>query len=114
MASKKNLVKRKFPYIDTFDHEGPTVFSATRKLTSGVFEHLVITSPLDVYQRVAFMQLILRGSVLNKYKAVLLDCKQSSNDLAGDKWNLGDLKGISTDDFWTWDKCDRITYDVDA
>ena len=32
--SKKNLVKRKFPYIDMFDHEGPAVVSAMRDLTS--------------------------------------------------------------------------------
>ena len=35
VESKQNLVKRKFPYIDTFDHEGPTVVSAMWDLTSG-------------------------------------------------------------------------------
>ena len=41
-ASKKNLVKRQFPYIDTFDHEGPVVINTMRNLTVGVFEHLEI------------------------------------------------------------------------
>ena len=36
-ASKKNLVNRKFPYIDTFNNEVPVVISALRKLTDGVF-----------------------------------------------------------------------------
>ena len=46
VASKQNLVKRKFPYIDTFDHEGPAVVSAMRELDVGVFEHLEITPPM--------------------------------------------------------------------
>ena len=69
---------------------------------------------MDVDQRVAYMQRILGVSVLKKYKAVLLECKQSSKDLAGYKWNLGELKGLSTDDFWTWYKSDGISYDLDA
>ena len=47
-----------------------------RKLTSEVFEHLEITSPMDVDQRMAYIQNILIGSALKKYKAVLLECKQ--------------------------------------
>ena len=39
-GSKQNLVKRKFPYIDTFNHEVPVVISAMRDLTVGVFDHL--------------------------------------------------------------------------
>ena len=40
VVSKKKLVKRKFSYINTFDHEGPSVASTMKDLTSGVFEHL--------------------------------------------------------------------------
>ena len=47
-AYKQNLVKTKFPYIDTFDHEGPTVVGALYDLTVGVFEHLEIACPMDV------------------------------------------------------------------
>ena len=47
-ASKKNLVKTKFPYIYTFDHKEPVVISAMRDLTVGVFEHLEIASTMDV------------------------------------------------------------------
>ena len=50
-VSKQNLITRKFPYIDTFDHEGPALVNAMRDLTSGMFEHLDITSPIDLYQR---------------------------------------------------------------
>ena len=46
VESKQNLVKRKCPCIDMFDHEGPVVVRAMRNLTSGVFNHLEITSPV--------------------------------------------------------------------
>ena len=55
-----------------FDHEGSEVFSAMRDLTARVFEHLDITSPMDVYQRVACMQHILRGDTLKNYRAALV------------------------------------------
>ena len=39
-ASKQNIVKRQFPYINTFDHEGPVVINTMCALTVGMFEHL--------------------------------------------------------------------------
>ena len=35
-ATKKNLFKRKFPYINKFDHQVPAVVRAIRSLTGGV------------------------------------------------------------------------------
>ena len=64
-----------------------------------------------VDQMVAYTQRILRGSGIKKYKAVLLECKQLAKDLAGDSWTLGELKELSTEDFWTWEKSDGILYD---
>ena len=77
-------------------------------LTYVVFENLDIISLMDLYQRVAYMQCILRGSALQNHKTVLAECKQSAKELAGDKWDLGVLKGLSTDDFWDWAKKDGI------
>ena len=74
-----------------------------RDITSRVFEHLEITYPMNVHQFIAYMQRILRGYALKKYKAFLLECKQLGKDLVGDKWTLGDLKGISMDDLCNWD-----------
>ena len=51
---KQNTAKRKFPYIDTFNHKGPSVISTMRYLTIGVFEHLKITSTLDVEKMLAY------------------------------------------------------------
>ena len=35
-------------------------------------------------------------------------------ELAVDEWNLGELKGISADDFWTWAKTGTAGYDGHA
>ena len=101
----------KLPYIDTFDHEEPAVVSAMCNRTSRVFENIDITSPIYVDQRIAYTQIILTGAVLKKYKAVLMECKQSAKDLAGDKWTLGKFKELYTEELWNWEKSDRIVYD---
>ena len=53
-----------------------------RDLTSGVFEHLDTTYPMEVDQRIAYTHLILRGAALSKYKVVLMACKESMKDFA--------------------------------
>ena len=68
MVSKKKLMKRKFPYINMFDHEGPTIVRSMRNLTVGVFENLDITSPMDMYRRVAYTQSILIKAALKHYR----------------------------------------------
>ena len=83
-------------------------------LTSKGFDHLDITSLVEVDQRVVYTQTILRGSAINKYKTVLLECKQLVKNLMGDKWTLGDLKAISTEDFWDWVNSDGLAYNGDA
>ena len=70
--SKQNLIKRQFPYIDTFDHEGPVVINTMHNLTSGVFEHLEIISFIDVDKRLAYTQRILKGPALKKYREVMV------------------------------------------
>ena len=40
-----------------------------------------------------------------------MTCKHLAKDLAGDKWTLGDLSGVSTEDFWNWKKMDTIGYE---
>ena len=40
----------------------------------------------------------------------MVTCKQSEKELAGDEWTLGDLSGVSAEEFWTWVKTDTIGY----
>ena len=40
-----------------------------------------------------------------------MTCKQSSKEIAGYEWTLGEMTGISTEDFWTWAKTDTPGYD---
>ena len=93
-----------------FDHEGPTVVSAMRDLTRWLFDNLDITSPMGVDQWVAYTQRILIGAVLKKYKAFLLEFKQLKKDLSGDKWTLGEIKELYTEDLWTRVNSDGIYY----
>ena len=97
-----------------FNHEESSVINAVRDLTSTVFEHLEITYIMDVYKRLSYTKLILRVSVIKKYKAVMMECKHPSKDNTGDKWDLGALKELSTDDFCIWAKKYRIWYDGNA
>ena len=71
-------------------------------LTSGLFQHLDTTSSMEVDQSIDYTQCILRGLEIKKYKAVLIACKESEEDIAGDKWTLGDLKELYIYGFWTW------------
>ena len=40
-----------------------------------------------------------------------MTCIQSAKEFAGDEWNLGDMTGLSAEDFWTWSKTDTTGYD---
>ena len=60
MAYKKELVKSKLSYIDTFDQEGPAMISAMRYLTLGVFEYIEITSVIDVDKKIKYTECIMR------------------------------------------------------
>ena len=82
-----------------------------RNLPVGVFEHLETTYTMEVDQRVAYTQRILKGYALKKYIEVLLGCRQPEKELAGDEWNLGEMAGLSADNLWTWAKTDTTGYD---
>ena len=82
-----------------------------RDLTVGIFEQLEIILTTDADKRIAYTQRIFRGSALKKYREVLVTCKQLAKELLGDEWTLGDMSGLSTEDFWTWKKADTTGYD---
>ena len=83
-------------------------------LNSGVFEHLEIAATLDVDQRVNYMQRLLRGSAIKKYKTVLKECKESVKDISGYHWALGKAKYVTMGQFYTWEKVYGIDNDGDA
>ena len=43
-----------------------------------------------------------------------MKCNKLTKDLAGDKWTLGYLKALCTEELWNWAKSDALTYDGDA
>ena len=72
-----------------FDHKGIAVVSTMRELTVGVFEHLEITSPMDVDKRVSDMQRILKEAGLKKYRDVLLGYRQLTKEPRSGKGTCG-------------------------
>ena len=74
VASKKQIVKIKFPNMDTFYHEVPAVISEMHNITFGVSKHLETISLMGVDKRIKYTERILRGPVLNKYRQVLAEC----------------------------------------
>ena len=98
---------RKFPCINTFYHEGPTVINAIRYLTVEIFEHLYITSKTDIDKRVNYTERILAGPALNNYREIFLVCKETENFYSGYQWDLVEAKDISMDNFGDWAKVVR-------
>ena len=49
---------------------------------------------------IQYMQSILRGKALNKYKQVMVGCKELMKGLAGYQWNLGEMKDVTMEKFW--------------
>ena len=66
-------------------------------LTCGVFEHLEITSTMDVNQRISYTQRLLRGAALKKYKSVLMECKESAKDIPGEQVDPRKFEGAKED-----------------
>ena len=60
------------------------------------------------------MQRLIRGAAIKKLKEILTECKDSAKELAVDKWNLGNIKDLTMEPFWTWDKEYQINNDGDA
>ena len=54
-ATNPNLVKIKFPHINTFYCELLNVINTMRGLTAGIFEDLNIMSKTDVYKSVRYI-----------------------------------------------------------
>ena len=104
-ATKKNFVKRKFPYIDTFDNQGTTMVHVMHNVAVGVFEHLDTTYPMDVDKRIEYTHHILWGTVLNKYK-VLEGCNNLEKGLSGDQWELVPMNNVITKKFHNWTHTD--------
>ena len=68
---------------------------------------------MDVKKTINYTERILKGSALNKYRQVLVDCKQLENVLAVDKWTLGQAKSVTIEQFWYWFKKDAINGALD-
>ena len=97
-----------FPYINMFDHEASSIISTIRNLTVGVFEHIEITSIMDVDRSIKYTYSIMGVPALNIYQQFLAECKDSSMGLPGYQWCIRLEKVVSMEQFWTWAKVNNI------
>ena len=54
------------------------------------------------------MQCILSGTMLNKYKLVMLGCKELEKGVYGQQWTLVETKDVTMEQFWAWAEVDFI------
>ena len=79
----------RFPSINMFDHEGPTVAILMKNITAGVFEHLNITLKFDTDKSIKYIEHILTGTAPKKYCVSLLACKDTEEYFTGTSGPLG-------------------------
>ena len=68
-----------------------------RDLTVVVFQHIEITSPMDVDKSIKYMQRIFRVTALNKYKQVLAGCMVFAKSLTWEHCSLVATKDVTID-----------------
>ena len=110
-VSKQDLVKRKFPWINPFDHEIPDVINAMHNITVGVFKHLEIASKIYPDQRVNYTERILRVLALHCFQQFLLACKEEYRGLDENVWTLRAAKIVTMEQSWVWDKVGGVYSD---
>ena len=77
-----------------FNREGPVMIITMRDITVRLFEHLDITSIMDLYLSIKYTKFILRGPALNKYWQVLVECKDLERGFMEISVFLGWRKGF--------------------
>ena len=50
---------------------------------------------MDVNKRIAYTQRIIRGFIINKYKRVLVELKETEKGVDGDQWTLIPTKDVT-------------------
>ena len=77
----------------------------------GFFEHLDITYSLYVDARVNYIDCILKGVKLTKFKSMLISCKDNTMKESEENWTTGEAKNMLMDVFESFFKEDRLDPD---
>ena len=100
-ATNKNLVKNNFPYIDTFDHQGPTMLRAMFNLTVG-FLNTQRSHPL--WMLIKLFITCRKSLVKQRLKSIIRYWwdAESEKGIAGYQWDLVLKNNVTMENFWTW------------
>ena len=77
------------------------------------FEHIDITSKLDIDKRIKYTSLILTGPMLNKYCESFLACKDTMKEFYGRWCNFGGARDVIMEYFVVWENQDGLDVDKD-
>ena len=61
-----------------------------QKMTVSVFEHLGITTWRGIDQVWMYVEKVLKGTALTKFRNSVLTCKELVRNEYGDQWGLGE------------------------
>ena len=88
-STKKYLKRITFPVNKSFYYQKPRVVRMLRKIMVRVFEHLGITNWRGIYQRWMYVEQVLKGSALTKFRVSVLACEELVRDESGYQWGIG-------------------------
>ena len=74
--------------------------SAMHNTNVEISEHLNVTSCSSIGYMVMYTYHTVKGSGINKFKSVLISCKDNMYLESGLKWTLRDMKYKSMEYFW--------------
>ena len=79
-------------------------------MTVSIFEHLGITTWKDIYQRWMFIENVLKGQDLTKFRNAMLAFKELFRSENGYHWGLGKPEYMCSDYFWELFKTNGLGY----
>ena len=86
--------------IKYFDYQGPKVIWVLREMTVSVFEHLGITTWKGIYQRWMFIEQVIKGPDLTKFRKAMLAFKGLVRSESGYQWGIDKPEDVWSYDFW--------------
>ena len=69
-------------------------------MTVRIFENLGITTWKCIDKRWMYIDQVLKGPALTKFRNYVLASKDISRDEYGDQWGLGYPEDVCSEDFW--------------
>ena len=81
----RKIFRSKFPRINTFNHERPTMVNAMCDLTVRLFDHMDIMVKIVLDIRIDYTEYILTVPEMEKYRTTLMVFKETARVYVGEQ-----------------------------